>query len=173
MPVKLLEENRIIINQQLQIRNDRRISFTHIIAWAIIKAVKQIPAMNNAFTVMNGKPHIIKRKHINLGLAIDIEKRDGSRSLIVPNIKNTEEKTFKEFVDAYEDIVSRTRKGTIDPSEFIGTTITLTNPGTIGTVTSVPRLMIRTGSNIRNRCNTVSCRIPGNVASDNFSPRCK
>jgi multifunctional 2-oxoglutarate metabolism enzyme len=146
IPVKLLEENRIIINQQLQIRNDRRISFTHIIAWAIIKAIKQFPAMNNAFTILKGKPHIIRRKHINIGLAIDLEKRDGSRSLIVPNIKNAESKSFKEFLATYEDIVSRTRKGTIDPSEFIGTTITLTNPGTIGTVTSVPRLMIGQGA---------------------------
>jgi multifunctional 2-oxoglutarate metabolism enzyme len=146
MPVKLLEENRIIINQQLKIRNEKKISFTHLISWAIIKAVKEIPAMNNAFTVINGKPHIIKRQHINLGLAIDIEKKDGSRSLIVPNIKHTESKTFKEFVNAYEDIVSRTRKGTIDPSEFVGTTVTLTNPGTIGTVTSVPRLMVGQGA---------------------------
>jgi multifunctional 2-oxoglutarate metabolism enzyme len=146
MPVKLLEENRIILNQQLKIRNEGKISFTHIIAWAIIKGVKQIPALNNAFTILNGKPNLIKRKHINLGLAIDIEKRDGSRSLIVPNIKNCEQMTFKQFLKTYEDIVSRTRKGTIDPSEFLGTTITLTNPGTIGTVTSVPRLMVGQGA---------------------------
>jgi len=146
IPVKLLEENRIVINQQLQIRNERRISFTHIIAWALIKALKEYPVMNSAYTVLKGKPYVIKRKHINLGLAIDIEKKDGSRSLIVPNIKNAEEKTFKEFLDAYEDIVARARKGTIDPSEFMGTTLTLTNPGTIGTVVSVPRLMTGQGA---------------------------
>jgi multifunctional 2-oxoglutarate metabolism enzyme len=146
IPVKLLEENRTILNQQLKIRNENKISYTHLIAWAIIKAIKEIPAMNNAFTELNGKPHLIKRKNINLGLAIDIERKDGSRSLIVPNIKNTEQKSFKEFLASYEDIVSRTRKGVIDPSEFLGTTITLTNPGTIGTVTSVPRLMIGQGA---------------------------
>jgi multifunctional 2-oxoglutarate metabolism enzyme len=146
MPVKLLEENRTIINQQLKIRNDRKLSFTHIIAWAIIQALKEIPSLNNAFSIIDGKPHLIRRKGINLGLAIDMERRDGSRSLIVPNIKNTEKMTFREFVKAYEDIVSRTRKGTIDPSEFTGTTVTLTNPGTIGTVTSVPRLMTGQGA---------------------------
>jgi multifunctional 2-oxoglutarate metabolism enzyme len=146
IPVKLLEENRILINQQLKIRNEGKLSFTHIIAWALIKAAKSFPAINNAFTEINGKPQLIKRSHINVGLAIDIEKKDGSRSLIVPNIKNSEEKSFREFVEAFEDIVKKSRKGTIDPSDFIGTTMTLTNPGTIGTVTSIPRLMLGQGA---------------------------
>lgn len=146
IPVKLLEENRIVINQHLQKRNSGKISFTHIISWAILKAIKKIPAINNAFTIIDGKPHLIVRKNVNLGLAIDIERKDGSRSLLVPNIKNADKLSFKEFWQAYEDIVERSRKGTIDPSEFLGTTITLTNPGTIGTVSSVPRLMIGQGA---------------------------
>src|SRR5690606_13303147 len=128
-------------------KNDAgKISFTHLISWAILKAIKAVPSMNNAFTIIEGKPHLIKRKSVNLGLAIDIERKDGSRSLLVPNIKDAEKANFKVFWDKYEDIVERSRKGTIDPSEFMGTTITLTNPGTIGTVGSVPRLMVGQGT---------------------------
>ena len=146
IPVKLLEENRIIINNILKKQNRGKISFTHMISWAILKAVKTFPALNNAFTITNGKPGLIKRKDVNLGLAIDLERKDGSRSLLVPNIKKANELNFVEFWNAYEDLVSRTRKGTIDPSEFLGTTITLTNPGTLGTVASVPRLMVGQGA---------------------------
>jgi multifunctional 2-oxoglutarate metabolism enzyme len=146
IPVKLLEENRMLINEQLKKRSGKKISFTHIIAWAVINAVKEISSMNNSFTVINGKPHLIKRGSINLGLAIDLERKDGSRSLIVPNIKDCGSKSFNEFFVAYEDLVKRSRKGLIDPAEFLGTTISLTNPGTIGTVVSVPRLMIGQGT---------------------------
>ena len=145
IPVKLLEENRIIINRMLK-RTNVRVSFTHIIGWAILNAVKNFPIMNYAFILINGKPNILKRRSVNLGLAIDIEKKDGSRSLIVPNIKNAQAMSFKQFLDAYDDLLSRSRKGLIDPSEFVGTTITLTNPGTIGTVLSVPRLMMGQGA---------------------------
>ena len=146
IPVKLLEENRIIINKTLKKRNEGKISFTHLISWAILRAVQNMPAMNNAFTIIKNKPQLIKRKHVNLGLAIDIEKKDGSRSLIVPNIKNADQMNFKEFWESYEDLVKRSRKGQIDPAEFLGTTITLTNPGTIGTITSIPRLMVGQGT---------------------------
>ncbi|MCA2005498.1 MAG: 2-oxo acid dehydrogenase subunit E2, partial [Ignavibacterium sp.] len=146
IPVKLLEENRVLINQHLQKRNEGKISFTHIISWAILKALKKYPVMNNAFTYLDGKPHLIIRKHINLGLAIDIERKDGSRSLLVPNIKKADTLSFKQFWKAYDDLVERSRKGTIDPSEFAGTTISITNPGTIGTVSSIPRLMIGQGA---------------------------
>lgn len=146
IPVKLLEENRKVLNQFLKKNNAGRVSFTHLISWAILKAVKAVPALNNAFTIINGKPNIIKRKNVNLGLAIDLEKKDGSHSLIVPNIKNADKMNFKEFWDVYEDLVARSRKGQIDPAEFLGTTITLTNPGTIGTAASVPRLMVGQGA---------------------------
>ncbi len=144
--VKLLEENRIIINQHLQRKNEGKISFTHLISWAILKGISKIPSMNNGFTIIDGKPNIIMRKNVNLGLAIDIERKDGTRSLLVPNIKAANKLNFKEFWKAYEDIVARSRKGTIDPAEFLGTTVTLTNPGTIGTVSSIPRLMIGQGA---------------------------
>ncbi len=146
IPVKLLEENRIIINQSLQKRNERKISFTHIIAWAIVKAIMTNPVMNNAFTMLNDRPNVLKRKDINLGIAIDIEKKDGTHSLIVPNIKKANRMNFKEFVKSYDELVDRSRKGLIDPVEFAGTTVTLTNPGTIGTIFSVPRLMMGQGT---------------------------
>ncbi len=146
IPVKLLEENRTLINNHLKRLNQGKISFTHLISWAILKAVKSMPVMNNAFTVIDGKPHVIKRRDVNLGLAIDIERKDGSRSLIVPNIKSADKLNFREFWSSYEDLIKRARKGAIDPNEFIGTTITLTNPGTIGTVASVPRLMVGQGT---------------------------
>ncbi len=146
IPVKLLEENRTLINNHLKKTEEGKISFTHIISWAILKAVKKYPAINNAFTVINGKPHLIERPNVNLGLAIDIEKKDGSHSLIVPNIKNANRMNFREFWEKYEDLVRKSRKGLIDPSEFTGTTITLTNPGTIGTVSSIARLMVGQGA---------------------------
>jgi 2-oxoglutarate dehydrogenase E1 component len=145
VPVKLLEENRTLINNHLKRLNKGKISFTHLISWAILKAVQSMPVMNNAFTIIDGKPHVIKRKDVNLGLAIDIERKDGSRSLIVPNIKAADKLNFKEFWIAFEDLIARSRKGLIDPNEFLGTTITVTNPGTIGTVVSVPRLMVGQG----------------------------
>ncbi len=145
VPVKLLEENRILINHHLLKRN-LKVSFTHLIGWAIVKALIKNPAMNYAFTVSKGKPAVVKKKVINLGLAIDIQKKDGSHSLIVPNIRNAGSMNFTQFFDAYEDIVSRSRKGTIEPNEFQGTSVTLTNPGTIGTVLSVPRLMAGQGT---------------------------
>ncbi|HLG32746.1 MAG TPA: multifunctional oxoglutarate decarboxylase/oxoglutarate dehydrogenase thiamine pyrophosphate-binding subunit/dihydrolipoyllysine-residue succinyltransferase subunit [Ignavibacteriaceae bacterium] len=146
IPVKVLEENKILINNYLKKQNKGKISFTHLISWAILKAIKKNPSLNNAFTVLNNKPHIIKRKDVNLGLAIDIEKKDGSRSLIVPNIKKANRLNFIEFWGAFDDLITKARKGTIDPAEFFGTTITLTNPGTLGTVASVPRLMVGQGA---------------------------
>ncbi|MBE0551925.1 MAG: multifunctional oxoglutarate decarboxylase/oxoglutarate dehydrogenase thiamine pyrophosphate-binding subunit/dihydrolipoyllysine-residue succinyltransferase subunit [Ignavibacterium sp.] len=144
--VKLLEENRILINQHLQRKNEGKISYTHLISWAILKGISKIPSMNNGYTIIDGKPNIIIRKNVNLGLAIDIERKDGTRSLLVPNIKAANKLNFQEFWKAYEDIVVRSRKGTIDPAEFAGTTVTLTNPGTIGTVSSIPRLMVGQGA---------------------------
>jgi 2-oxoglutarate decarboxylase len=146
IPVKLMEENRTLINKYFQKKNRGKISFTHLISWAIVKAIMTNPAMNNAFTIINGKPNILKRNSINLGIAIDLEKKDGTRSLIVPNIKSANDMMFDQFYKVYDDLISRSRKGLIDPSEFFGTTVTLTNPGTIGTASSVPRLMVGQGT---------------------------
>ena len=141
IPVKVLEENRRIINDFLSSRSRGKASFTHIIAWAIVQAAKEIPSMNFGFGVVDDKPSRLEHEHINLGIAIDIEKKDGSRSLLVPNIKAAEAMNFAEFFAAYNEQVKKARDGKLEIADFQGTTISLTNPGTIGTAASNPRLM--------------------------------
>ncbi len=146
IPVKLLEENRTLINGFLKASDQGKLSFTHIIGWAIVKAIKQYRSLNNAFQEIEGKPYLLERNDVNLGLAIDLERPDGTRSLVVPSIKKAGQMNFQEFFAAYELIVRKARKGELGPDDFSGTTITLTNPGTIGTVASVPRLMMGQGT---------------------------
>ncbi|MFA3781522.1 multifunctional oxoglutarate decarboxylase/oxoglutarate dehydrogenase thiamine pyrophosphate-binding subunit/dihydrolipoyllysine-residue succinyltransferase subunit [Melioribacteraceae bacterium 4301-Me] len=143
--VKLLEENRLIINQHLSKINAGKVSFTHLVAYAIVKAVKKFPAMNKSFAYINEKPYIINKPYVNLGIAVDIERKDGTRSLIVPNIKHAGQMNFKQFFDAYNEIIDKAKNSRLEPSDFQGTTITLTNPGGIGTVSSTPRLMTGQG----------------------------
>ena len=131
MNSKVLEENRRIINEHLKKKNGGKISFTHIIGWAIVKGIDFVPVMNNAFTVINNEPNLIRKKDVNLGLAVDLEKKDGSRSLIVPNIKKANLLNFRKYFEAYNDIINRSRSNKIEVSDFQGTTVTLTNPGTI------------------------------------------
>jgi 2-oxoglutarate dehydrogenase E1 component len=146
IPVKLLDENRRIINQYLQKMHRGKVSFTHIIGWALVRALKKYPTLNSAFTVLEGQPHVIRKPHVHLGLAVDIEKKDGSRSLIVPNVKNAHAMSFDQYLAAYDQIIRRARTNKIEPSDFAGTTLTLTNPGTVGTIASNPRLMIGQGA---------------------------
>ncbi len=141
IPVKLLEENRTIINSYLKTSGRGKASFTHIIAWAIVQAIKQYPRMNQGFGHANGAPARVENDGINLGIAIDVEKKDGSRSLLVPNIKGCEGMNFAEFFAAYNGQVAKARDGKLEIADFQGTTVSLTNPGTIGTVASSPRLM--------------------------------
>jgi multifunctional 2-oxoglutarate metabolism enzyme len=140
MPVKLLDENRKVINEHLKKRG-RKVSYTHIIAWAIVKALKVYPNLNDGYGIVDGKPSRLNRADVNIALAIDIEKKDGSRNLLVPNIKGANKLNFAEFLDAYDDKVKRARDNKLEIPDFQGTTISLTNPGTIGTVASQPRLM--------------------------------
>ena len=140
IPVKLLDENRKIINDNLKKRG-RKVSYTHLIAWALIKSLQAYPNLNTGFGMVDGKPSRLERSGINIGLAIDVEKKDGSRNLLVPNIKGTEKMNFADFLTAYEDVVKRARDGKLGIPDFQGTTVSLTNPGTIGTVASAPRLM--------------------------------
>ena len=141
IPVKLLDENRRIINKHLA-ENDRgKASYTHLIAWAVLRALDQFPQLNDGFTEAEGNPARAKRTAVNLGVAIDVTKKDGSRSLLVPNIKNANTLTFSQFLAAYDDVVKRARDGKLQIPDFQGTTLSLTNPGTLGTVASVPRLM--------------------------------
>jgi multifunctional 2-oxoglutarate metabolism enzyme len=141
MPVKVLEENRKILNEHLAATGRGKVSFTHLIAWAIIRSAKDYPALNHGFAMVDGKPSRIENPSINLGIAIDVEKKDGSRNLLVPNIKGCETMNFASFFRAYNDTVKRARVGKLEIADFQGTTISLTNPGTIGTVASNPRLM--------------------------------
>ncbi|MFN2391909.1 MAG: 2-oxo acid dehydrogenase subunit E2, partial [Pyrinomonadaceae bacterium] len=141
VPVKVLEENRRVINENLQSAGRGKVSFTHLIAWAIIKALKEYPQLNFGYGFVNNAPSRLENKNINLGIAIDIEKKDGSRNLLVPNIKGAEKMNFAEFFAAYNETVKKARDGKLTIEDFQGTTISLTNPGTIGTVSSNPRLM--------------------------------
>jgi multifunctional 2-oxoglutarate metabolism enzyme len=141
VPVKLLWDNRIVINNHLSRARGGKVSFTHLIGYALVKALKAMPEMNVGFDVVDGKPTQITPAHINLGLAIDMQKKDGTRQLLVPNIKGAEAMDFAAFWTAYEDVIRKTRDGRLAVEDFQGTTISLTNPGTIGTNHSVPRLM--------------------------------
>ncbi len=141
VPVKLLIDNRIVINNHLKRARGGKVSFTHLVGWALVKALKSLPEMNASYAETGGKPTLVKPQHINLGLAIDMQKPDGTRQLLVPSIKAAESMNFAEFWMAYEDIVRRARDNKLALPDFQGTTISLTNPGTIGTQHSVPRLM--------------------------------
>jgi multifunctional 2-oxoglutarate metabolism enzyme len=141
VPAKLLVDNRIVINNHLARGRGGKVSFTHLIGYAIIKALAAAPEMNDSYAEADGKPVLIRPEHVNLGLAIDVRKEDGTRQLLVPNIKAAEQMDFRQFWLAYEDAVRKTRSGKLTVEDFAGTTISLTNPGTIGTVQSVPRLM--------------------------------
>ena len=141
VPVKLLWDNRIVINSHLARARGGKVSFTHLIGYALIKALRAMPEMNVGFDTVDGKPNLITPAHINLGLAIDVPKPDGSRTLLVPSIKAAEKMDFAAFWTAYEEIVRKARDNKLGVADFQGTTISLTNPGGIGTSHSVPRLM--------------------------------
>ncbi|MCY7401319.1 MAG: multifunctional oxoglutarate decarboxylase/oxoglutarate dehydrogenase thiamine pyrophosphate-binding subunit/dihydrolipoyllysine-residue succinyltransferase subunit [Nocardioides sp.] len=146
VPVKLLWDNRTVINNHLARARGGKISFTHLIGYALVRALRDMPEMNVGFQVVDGKPNLITPAHINLGLAIDMKKSDGSRQLVVPSIKAAESMDFASFWIAYEEIVRKARDGKLAVTDFQGTTISLTNPGGIGTVHSVPRLMSGQGA---------------------------
>ena len=141
VPAKLMIDNRTVINNHLKRGRGGKVSFTHLIGYAMIKAIRAMPEMNSFFTELDGKPAIGHPEHINLGIAIDLAKADGSRQLLVPSIKGCEELDFAQFWSAYEDVVRKARNGALTVEDFAGTTLSLTNPGTIGTVHSVPRLV--------------------------------
>ena len=140
IPAKLLIDNRIVINSHLGRTRGGKVSFTHMIGYAIIRALKEFPSQNVYYEEVEGKPASVSPANINFGLAIDIPKPDGSRALLVPNIKKSQRLNFAEYLNAYEDLVKRARDSKLTAEDFSGTTVSLTNPGGIGTVHSVPRL---------------------------------
>ncbi|MDR6875265.1 MULTISPECIES: multifunctional oxoglutarate decarboxylase/oxoglutarate dehydrogenase thiamine pyrophosphate-binding subunit/dihydrolipoyllysine-residue succinyltransferase subunit [Microbacterium] len=141
IPAKLMIDNRIVINNHMARARGGKVSFTHLIGWALIRALKEFPSQNVFYAEIDGKPSVVAPAHINLGIAIDLPKPDGSRALMVPSIKKADTLTFNEYLAAYEDLVKRARANKLTAADFAGTTISLTNPGGIGTVHSVPRLM--------------------------------
>jgi 2-oxoglutarate dehydrogenase E1 component len=141
VPAKLMIDNRIVINNHLRRARGGKVSFTHLIAWAMIKALKELPSQNVFYDEVEGKPVAVHPANINLGIAIDMPKPDGTRSLVVPGIKRAQHMGFADFLVAYEDVVKRAREGALTADDYSGNTISLTNPGGIGTEHSVPRLM--------------------------------
>jgi multifunctional 2-oxoglutarate metabolism enzyme len=141
IPVKVIDENRRIVNDYRALAGKSKISYTHIIGWAIVKAVQSNPTLNHAYAEKNGEPFRVLHNQVNIGIAVDVAAKDGTRSLKVPNIKNAGALDFARYVAAFDDIVARARSNKLTVQDFEGTTISLTNPGTVGTLGSVPRLM--------------------------------
>jgi multifunctional 2-oxoglutarate metabolism enzyme len=131
--------------QQLK-AGPRKVSFTHLIAYAIALAAEQMQVMTNHFEEIDGKPNRIVDGRVNLGLAVDVEKKDGSRTLMVPVISDAGGLGFGAFLDAYDALVEKARTNTLTADDLVGANITLTNPGGIGTIASVPRLMTGAGT---------------------------
>ena len=146
VPAKLLIDNRVVINNHLRRSRGGKVSFTHLVGYALVKALALMPQMNKGFGEKDGKPALVTPAHVNLGLAIDMAKPDGTRTLLVPAIKATEAMDFAHFWTAYEEVVRKARTNKLTVDDFAGTTISLTNPGGIGTVHSVPRLMSGQGA---------------------------
>jgi 2-oxoglutarate dehydrogenase E1 component len=147
VPAKLLEVNRRIVNGYLGRTRGGKVSFTHIIGYAVVRAIADtMPVMRSTFTTdADGKPRVVRHEHVNLGLAVDVEKSDGSRTLLVPVIREADTLDFRGFWGSYEEMIRKVRSNKLSPDDFAGGNVTLTNPGTIGTVQSVPRLMPNQG----------------------------
>ncbi|MGH9205918.1 MAG: 2-oxo acid dehydrogenase subunit E2, partial [Acidimicrobiales bacterium] len=142
VPAKLLEVNRSRLNNHLALSSGGKVSFTHLIGFAVVRALMEVPAMRSSFqTDQSGAPEVLYHEHVGLGLAVDVEKSSGQRTLLVPCIKDADTLTFRDFLLVYEDLVRKVRANKVSPDDFTGVTATLTNPGTIGTEHSVPRLM--------------------------------
>ena len=141
LPAQVLIDNRTVLNNHLVRARGGKVSFTHLIGYAIVQALKAMPEMNVSFAEVDGKPHLVGPAHVNLGIAIDLAKPDGGRQLLVPSIKAAETMSFAQFWATYEDLVRKARGGRLAVEDFAGTSATLTNPGGIGTVHSIPRLM--------------------------------
>ena len=141
---RLLEINRTALNESLARSSGAKVSFTHFIAFAIVKGLAMVPALNAAFVEAiddKGTPGILRHEHVGLALAVDVQRPDGSHNLLVPVIRDVDSMDFRAFLLAYEDVVRKVHNATIGADDFVGATVSLTNPGTLGTVQSVPRLM--------------------------------
>ena len=140
IPIKLLDDNRRLINQHLA-GSGRKVSYTHLVARAILKALGSFPQLNDSYEESDGSAYRVRHPQVNFGVAVDVTRKDGTHTLLVPNIKGADKLTFPQLLDTYDDVVKRARSSKLQISDFQGTTISLTNPGTIGTTASNPRLM--------------------------------
>jgi 2-oxoglutarate dehydrogenase E1 component len=144
VPARLLEVNRAMINEYLSRTTGAKVSFTHVIALAVLRGLEAVPALNSTYVDAideKGTPGVVHHEHVGLGIAVDVEKSDGSRTLMVPVIRHADMLDFGAFVLAYEDLVRRVHTGSAKADDLTGATVSITNPGTLGTVQSVPRLM--------------------------------
>ncbi|MCW5977386.1 MAG: multifunctional oxoglutarate decarboxylase/oxoglutarate dehydrogenase thiamine pyrophosphate-binding subunit/dihydrolipoyllysine-residue succinyltransferase subunit [Bryobacteraceae bacterium] len=146
IPVKVVEENRRILNHHRALMGQSKVSFTHLIAYALVRALETFPNLNSAYAETQNGPARMVRRRVNLGVAVDVPGKDGARSLLVPNLRNAGAMTFSQFLEAYDSLIDKARRGKLAVEDFQGTTISLTNPGTVGTVGSVPRLMAGQGA---------------------------
>jgi 2-oxoglutarate decarboxylase len=146
IPVKVMDENRRLINHHRTLIGKSKVSYTHIIGWAIVRALEYFPGLNHAYAEQNGEPFRVVRRNVNLGIAVDVAGKSGARNLLVPNLKNADQMDFQQYVTAFDDLVSRARGGKLAAEDFQGTTISITNPGTVGTMQSMPRLMSGQGA---------------------------
>jgi 2-oxoglutarate dehydrogenase E1 component len=141
---RLLEINRAALNETLARSSGAKVSFTHLIAFAIVRGLREIPTMNSTFVDAvdaKGTPGVRHHDHVGLGLAVDVQKKDGTRNLLVPVIQDAGTMDFRSFLLAYEDLVRKVHGGAYGADDLVGATVSITNPGTLGTVQSVPRLM--------------------------------
>src|SRR5262249_50256508 len=141
LAVKVLEENRHVLNRHRQGRALPKISFTQLIAFALVRALQQVPAMTNVYVEQDGRPHRRGGGPIRLGIAVEVAGADGRRALLVPNVADAGSLDFAAFAAAVQAQVDKARAGKLAPADFAGTTCTLTNPGTVGTLSSLPRLL--------------------------------
>jgi len=142
IPVRILELRRADLNGKLKAADKGvKLSFTHLIAWALVRGCREFPGMGTAVLSRSDGTYRLDPEHVNLGLAVDIERKDGSRGLVVPVVKGADAMDFTGFLSTYESLVDKARNNKLMPDDFAGATMTLTNPGGLGTVGSVPRLM--------------------------------
>ncbi len=141
---RLLEINRTVLNEALARATGAKVSFTHLIGYAVVKGLAAVPSLNAAFVEAidaKGTPGVRRHERVGLGLAVDVERKDGSRGLLVPVVRDADTLGFRDFLLRYEDLVRKVHAGSFGADDLVGATVSLTNPGTLGTVQSVPRLM--------------------------------
>src|ERR1035437_4440 len=138
IPVDVLVSRREQLNAAIA---PARLSLTHLIAYAVAQAAAVHPTLASHFVEIDGRPHRVDPAAIDLGLAVDVKGRAGRPFLAVPVVRAADELGFADFVSRYDDLVSRARANRLSADDLVGAGITLTNPGTVGTTASVPRLM--------------------------------